>query len=237
MKYVYGPVKSRRLGRSLGVSLVPYKVCPFDCVYCQLKRTTVRTRRRALYVDPQAVLEELRSFFEGGQKREIDVVAFSGSGEPTLNTAIGRLIRATKRLTRVPVAVITNSATLLAPQVRRELLSADIVIPSLDAATQEVFLGVDRPAAGIKVKAVIGALVKFRRAFKHEMRLEVMLVRGLNDSPEHLAALKAAIARIRPDRVELNSPVRLPAEPWVRPLSRQALRRVQKFLGPGTDIV
>lgn len=238
MKYIYGPVHSRRLGNSLGISTVPYKVCPFDCVYCQLNRTVTLTARRRRYVEEKMILAELRDFWRRKPAdSRVDCVTFSGSGEPTLHAGIGRLIRGAKRITGLPVVVITNGALLTQEGVRQDLKDADIVVPSLDAAVQDAFEKVDRPVQGLRVAAVIEGLVRFRNAFSGTIWLEVMLVNGVNDAPEHLKALKAAIARIRPDKIQLNSPVRPPAHPWVKPLSRAALRAACRSLGPSCEVV
>jgi len=238
LKYIYGPVQSRRLGSSLGISTVPYKECPFDCVYCQLNRTVTRTVKRRSTVDEGALLRELKDFWKHKPPAtHVDCVTFSGSGEPTLHVGIGRLIRAAKEITGVPAVVITNSAFLTQEKVRRDLLEADIVVPSLDAVTQEVFEKIDRPAKGIMIEAIIEGLERFRREFTGVIWLEVMLVRGINDAPAYLKEMNAAIGRIRPDRVQLNSPVRPPAHPWVKPVSHSVLREACRILGPSCEIV
>jgi wyosine [tRNA(Phe)-imidazoG37] synthetase (radical SAM superfamily) len=238
MKYVYGPVRSRRLGNSLGISTVPYKVCSLDCVYCQLRRTTRLTSRRAGYVRVRDIVEEVRSFFArkpAGQK--IDCVTFSGSGEPTLHRSIGTLIRQVRKISGVPVVVITNGTTLVASGVRRDISAADIVVPSLDAVTQDVFEKIDRPAPGVRIEKVIQALALLRRQFKGQIWLEVMLVRGLNDAPAYLEEMKKVIDRLGPDRIQFNAPVRPPAEPWVKPVTAQTLRAVRRIFGAGCEIV
>ncbi len=238
MRYIYGPVMSRRLGHSLGISTVPYKVCPFDCVYCQLSRTVTKTGRRRRYVDERVLLAELRSFWRHKPaETRIDCVTFSGSGEPTLHTGIGRLIREAKKMTGCPVAVLTNGALLTNERVRRDLKDADIVVPSLDAVTQEVFEKVDQPLPGLSVEEIIKGLVRFREEFKGALWVEVMLVRGLNDGPAYLKEMRKVIDRIRPEKIQLNSPVRPPAHPWVKPATGPALRAACRILGPTCEIV
>lgn len=237
MKYVYGPVPSRRLGFSLGISTVPYKVCSLDCVYCQLKKTTEKTTQRKRYIEEKEILEEVRNFFKHrSPKLKVDYVTFSGSGEPTLHKSIGRLIRGVKEIASLPVALLTNSTTLVDPKVRQDLLDADVVVPSLDAVTQDVFEKIDRPAAGVKIKEIIEALVKFRKAFKGEIWLEVMLVAGLNDAPAYLEKIKKVADSIKPDRVQLNSPVRPPSQDWVRPVSAKTLKKAKEIFGDHCDI-
>jgi len=238
MKYIYGPVKSRRLGFSLGISTVPYKTCPFDCVYCQLNKTVVKTDKRRRYVDERALLRELEVFWRHkSPETRVDYITFSGSGEPTLHAGIGRLIRGAKKTTGRPVVVITNSAFLTDEKVRRDLRDADILIPSLDAVTQEIFEKIDQPLPGLRVEKIIDGLARFRKEFAGEIWLEVMLVRGINDAAAHLKEMKKAIDRIHPDKIQLNSPVRPAAHRWVRSATRAALREACHILGPACEIV
>ena len=157
---VYGPVPSRRLGRSLGVDLVPLKTCTYDCVYCQLGRTTSKTVRRGRWVDPEAVGAQVRDKLSS----KPDVIALAGSGEPTLHAGIGAVIDGIKAITDVPVAVITNGSLLGRPAVRRELAAADIVLPSLDAPSEELFRRVNRPHESLHLADLIDGLVSFRAA-------------------------------------------------------------------------
>ena len=238
MKYIYGPVKSRRLGNSLGITTVPYKVCNFDCVYCQLKKTTEKTAKRKNYVDEKEIAEELAAFLKNKPgPLKIDYITFSGSGEPTLHKSIGGLIRTVKKMTSIPVVLITNSSTLVEPKIFKDFLSLDLIIPSLDAVTQDVFEKIDRPVNGIRIEDIIRGLVKFRREFKGRMWLEIMLVKGLNDSPDYLAKMKKVTDLIKPDRIQLNSPVRPPSENWVKPVSRSALKKAREIFGGHCDVV
>jgi wyosine [tRNA(Phe)-imidazoG37] synthetase (radical SAM superfamily) len=233
--HVYGPVPSRRLGFSLGVDILPFKTCSFDCVYCQLGKAGKKRVRRALYFSCPEILGQIRRALAEG--RRIDHITFSGSGEPTLNTLIGPLIREIKTMTPIPVAVLTNAAHLGLKSVREALRPADVVVPSLDAATAAAFRRINRPEPSVRVENVIAGLEKFRSEFRGQIWLEVMLVKGSNDSPEDIAALKGAIARIRPDRVQLNTVVRPPAEGWARPLSRRALESIREELGGTAEVV
>lgn len=238
VKYVYGPVRSRRLGLSLGVSTVPYKVCSFDCVYCQLRETTRKTMQRKDYIRVSDITNELKTFFARRPKDlKLDYVTFSGAGEPTLHAGIGRLIRAVHGMTDVPVVVITNSSTLIRPQVRRELLAADVVIPSLDAVTQDIFEKIDRPLKGLSIKDVIGALKRFRRTFGGRLWLEIMLVRGVNDSPAYLKLMEKTVRQIEPDRIQIVAPVRPPSQAWVKVPTKATLKTARKIFGGHCDIV
>jgi len=238
MKYIYGPVKSRRLGNSLGISVVPHKVCNFDCVYCQLKKTTKKTKQRKNYAPVKEILEEIKNFFLNKPRDlKIDCVTFSGSGEPTLHSSIGALIRSVKDLTRLPVVLITNSSTMVDPRVLRDIKDVDLLIPSLDAVTQDVFEKIDLPIKGLRVEDIIEALIKFKRTFKGKVWLEVMLVRGLNDSPEYLKKIKSVADMIKPDRVQLNAPIRPPAQNWVKPALNSTLKKAREIFGSNCDIV
>lgn len=233
--HIYGPVPSRRLGYSLGVDILPFKTCSMDCIYCQLGAFGKTTVRRREYISAKAVLAQIRAALKTGQR--IDAVTFSGSGEPTLHSGIGAIIAGIKRMTGVKVVVLTNSSALTGRRARRDILAADIVVPSLDAVTEGVLARVNRPHAGLTAAGMIDGLVHFRREYKGEIWLEVMLVKGLNDGPAHLRKLKEAIQRIRPDRVQLNTVVRPPAEKTARPLDRAALEKIRDFLGGTSEII
>lgn len=239
MKYVYGPVKSRRLGLSLGVSLVPHKTCSFDCVYCQLGKTPAKTVERKGYIPASEIAEELRLWLQhhARQAKELDYITVSGAGEPTLNSDIGGVITRIKEMTTLPVALITNASFLACGDVRRQLLGADLIVPSLDAATAEAFRRVDRPHDKINIEEVIAGLIALSREFQGKIWLEVMLVKGLNDSLPQARKLKQAIDRINPDKVQLNSPVRTTAEEGVIALSPEKLAKIKEILGEKCEIV
>ncbi|MFO7652117.1 MAG: radical SAM protein [bacterium] len=231
--FIYGPVPSRRLGLSLGINIIPRKTCTLDCVYCQCGATTRKTLARESFYPVRDILAAVRAAV--GQART-EFLTFSGEGEPTLNRDIGRIIRALKREFTIPVAVLTNSTLLTDPQVRRDLYPADLVVPSLDAADQRVFQRVDRCHRDLDVAAIIDGIRTFRRYYKGQLWLEIMLVKGVNDSPEHLVLLRRAAHAIRPDRVQLNTVVRPPAVHSAKPLSADDLEQVRLLFGPGTEI-
>ncbi len=232
--FVYGPVPSRRLGLSLGINIIPHKTCTLDCVYCQCGRTTDKAVQRRSFFPVDEVVAQVRAAVKRSRP---SYLTFSGEGEPTLNKDIGRIIRRLKAETSIPVAVITNSTLLTDPVVRRDLSAADLVVPSLDAADQRVFSWIDRGRRELAVSDIIDGLVRFRRHFRGQMWLEIMLVKDVNDSVEHLMKLRLAAERIRPDRVHLNTVVRPPAEKWARPLTRDDLEQVQMLFGPGAEVV
>lgn len=209
-RHVYGPVPSRRLGRSLGVDLVPFKVCTFDCVYCQLGRTTCKTLERMEYVPTVEVITELKAALESGP--EPDYIGLAGSGEPTLNKDIGEVIRAVKALTQIPVAVLTNGSLLWMPEVRKALMKADLVIPSLDAGDVESFQFINRPQESLAFERMVEGIAAFTRDFPGEVWLEVFLLAGVNDSHSRIEKIAALTRRIGPARVQLNTVTRPPAE-------------------------
>ena len=177
--HLYGPVPSRRLGYSLGVDLLPFKTCSLSCIYCQLGNSPKKTIRRINPYSEKKILEEIKEFLKTGAR--VDFITFSGSGEPTLNKSIGWLIREIKKFTNIPVAVLTNSTLLSRAEVRKELAAVDVVVPSLDAATQRIFKKINRPHPSLRIEKIIEGLVKFRKEFKGQIWLEIMLVKGVND--------------------------------------------------------
>lgn len=236
MKYLYGPVLSRRLGLSLGIDLVPKKVCTYNCIYCQLGRTTLRTLERKPYFPVEEVLEEARQVLRDAPEG-IDYLTISGSGEPTLNSGIGELIRGLKEMSPIPVAVITNGSLLFMDEVKEALLEADLVVPSLDAVTQAVFETVNRPHPDLEISKVIQGIRDFRRAFEGKVWLEVLLCRGINDNPADIEALKGAIEEIDPDLVHLNTVWRPGAEDYAYPVPEERLRAIAERLGPKAVVV
>jgi wyosine [tRNA(Phe)-imidazoG37] synthetase (radical SAM superfamily) len=239
MKYIYGPIKSRRLGLSLGVTLTPYKICSFDCVYCQLGKTSEKTAERREYFNAEEIIAELRLWLQYNpqEAKNLDCITFSGSGEPTLHNKIGQLINQIKDIISLPVVVITNASLLHLADVRQNLLPVDLLVPSLDAVTPEIFQKLDRPDPSIKIEDVIEGLVTFSKEFKGKIWLEVMLIKGLNDSPEHIRKLKEIIDRINPDKIQLNSPVRATAETNIMPVEQNKLERIKEILGDKCEII
>lgn len=234
MKYLFGPVLSRRLGYSLGIDLLPPKICSLNCVYCEVGPTTELTCERKEYVPTAEILQEIDQFLASGAAgRPIDVYTLTAMGEPTLHTGIGEIIAYLHAKTDKKVAVLTNGTLFFDPKVRAELSAADIVIPSLDAARQESFERVNQPAAAVNLEQVIEGLVLFRRQFHGEFWLEVLLVRDMNDSQEDLAALQQAVRRIDPARVQLNTVARPPMDGRARPVTREKMEQAAAILADG----
>ncbi|MFH2001115.1 MAG: radical SAM protein [Planctomycetota bacterium] len=227
-RFTYGPVPSRRLGRSLGVSPIPPKTCSYSCVYCQLGRTThFRAKRRSFFPKEDILTEIVESAAEG----KTDFVTFVGDGEPTLNKDLGWLIRQTKEKWHLPVAVITNGSLLSMEDVREDLSEADVVIPILDACSKRVFKIVNRPHRYIHFDQMLQALVDFRFEYSGQIWVEIMLVRDLNDTPKQLRKIKRTIDMFNPDRVYILTPTRPPAEPWVKPSDPETILKAQEIIG------
>lgn len=203
-KYLFGPVPSRRLGMSLGIDLVPKKVCALNCVYCEVGETTKLTTDRMEYIKYDKIISELQQFMSSRPK--IDYITFSGSGEPTLNSRIGEVLAYVKQnYPDVKTAILTCGALLSSPQLRTEILEADVILPSLDAATQAIFNKINRPNPNLSIDTYIKGLIDFRKEYKGQIWLEVFLLRGYNDTPEELDLIKEAILKIEPDIVQLNT--------------------------------
>jgi len=202
--HLFGPVPSRRLGVSLGIDLVPHKVCSFNCVYCECGRTTLLTLKRQEYVSRDKVIEEVTHFLSNNPSP--DYITFSGAGEPTLNTRLGEILRLLKTSpSPIPVAVLTNGSLLNDPQVQEELSEADVILPSLDAASETTFRRMDRPIPSFNLENYIQGMVDFSQIFKGKIWLEVMILPGFNDNKKDLRLLKEAFLRIEPDKIQLNT--------------------------------
>lgn len=234
--YIFGPVPSRRLGRSLGIDLVPLKTCTYDCIYCQLGRTTHQTLERRPYVTEKEVIGQLKEKLSTLSSPP-DFITFSGSGEPTLNSRIGAIIEEVNRLTGVPLAVLTNGSLLHLEAVREALQGADVIIPSLDAAHSSLFRLINRPDHSLSLSQVIEGLKRFRKEYPGEIWLEVMLCRGFNDEVQHIERLGGEIEKIGPNRTHLNTVVRPPAEGFAFPLSKEQLEEAVRLLGGKAEIL
>ena len=234
MSHVFGPVPSRRLGLSLGVDLVPPKTCSYDCLYCQVGRTTCVTVEPKALVPLEAVLKELKESF---LRKTPDFVTFSGSGEPTLHSGIGEAIAFVKKESDLKVAVLTNGSLLWRQEVRERLLKADVIMPTLSTVNEETYRKIHRPHPDLRLSRVIRGLRSLREIYKGELHVEVMLLSGLNDSDEELAGLKEALTDIAPDRIQLNTVVRPPADPGALSLDREKMEEVKNFFGRSAEVV
>ncbi|HHI88093.1 MAG TPA: radical SAM protein [Candidatus Cloacimonetes bacterium] len=232
MKYrhLFGPVPSRRLGLSLGIDPIPYKTCTFDCIYCECGATTDLTKERSEYISTDEIIHELDTFLES--KPDLDYVTFSGSGEPTLNKGIGKIITHIKDgYPEYKIAVLTNSSLFSNKAVRKELLRADLVMPSLDAASEDLFQKINRPAPGITIENIINGLIEFRKEYSGTIWLEIFIVPGINDTKEEINKLHNVLKKINADEIQLNSLDRPGTADWVDPVSREYLDSIRSRLG------
>jgi len=229
-KYLFGPVPSRRLGISLGVDLVPQKVCSLNCIYCEVGHTSTLTTERKEYIPYNKVTSELEHYFANNP--DPDYITFSGSGEPTLNIKIGNVLQFIKqKQPAIPVAVLTNGTLLSDKKVRDELMDANVVLPSLDAATKITFQRINRPAPQLTVEKTIQGLIDFRQEFSGQLWLEVFILPGYNDNIDDLNALKTAIKDIKPDKIQLNTLDRPGAVADIHAANHEDLKKVVAYWG------
>lgn len=235
IRHVYGPVPSRRLGRSLGIDLVPFKTCSYDCIYCQLGRTTCKTTERKEYVSVAKIFAELDGKLAQGVVP--DYISLAGSGEPTLHSGLGELLRGIKSRTSIPVAVLTNGSLLWQKEVRDELQAADLVIPSLDAGDEALFQYVNRPAPGIPFDRMVEGTVEFTAGFSGAVWLEVFLLAGVTGVLAEAEKIAALARKIRPARIQLNTVDRPPGEDFAFPLGLTDMRDLKRVFDGPVDII
>ena len=229
LKYVFGPVPSRRLGRSLGVSPIIKKACNYSCIYCQLGRTDKMTNTRKEFFPVEDILNEFKDYLKDEEK--FDVVSIVGEGEPTLYSKLGDLIRGIKSLTDKPVAVITNSALMCDPGVRADLMEADIVLPSLDSFDEESWHKIDRPHGKLIYEDVLNGLAKFTKEFKGQIYMELMLMDGINDDNSSIDKFRELFSKLSYDKLYINTPVRPPAEKYAVISSKERINYACELLG------
>lgn len=234
-RYIYGPINSRRLGVSLGVTTVPSKVCSFNCIYCEVGKTTLLTTERKEYVPTQALLEELKDFLNKNTIK-LDHITFSGLGEPTLHSNLGYIINELKKITPVPIAVLSNGSLITRDDVKIDLLDADIVKFTLNATDQETYEKINLNHPDVKVEEVIQGIVEFRKMFTHELWIEILLVKGINNTIENYLNLYKALTLIRPDKIHINTVVRAPAYK-VDPLSFTELLEASRIINHGSQVI
>jgi len=231
--YIYGPVPSRRLGRSLGVDLAPFKTCTYDCIYCQLGRTTLKTCERKEWVPIDDVLSQVKSALPSNP----DYITISGSGEPTLHSGIGDVINGIKQMTDIPVAVLTNGSLLWDDDLVSALMNADLVTPSLDAYDQETFEYVNKPHRDISFEKMVSGLVEFRRAFPRKIWLEVFLLDGVTGTVPGVEKLAKIVEMIDPDRIQLNTVARPPAESYAIAVPMVMMEQFVEVFGDNCEVI
>lgn len=224
-RYLFGPVPSRRLGRSLGVDLMPHKTCSLDCIYCECGKTTHLTLTQKEYVPVERILEELSYFLKNAPA--LDYITFSGSGEPTLHSGIAEIIRFIKdKFPKYKIALLTNGTLFYRKEIRAQVAEADLIIVSVDAASGEVFQRMNRPHPRLDFSAVLEGLVALRKEYPGQLWVEVFLVPGVNTHDEDIQALREIVDLIGPDKVQLNTLDRPGTEKWVAPLDGAEMTRV-----------
>ena len=233
MGHIFGPVPSRRLGRSLGVDLVPFKTCSYDCIYCQLGRTTSKTIERREWVVLDEVLEELKDKLA----TKPDYITLSGSGEPTLYSRLDELIDGIRSMTDIPIAALTNGSLLWQKDVRRQLRDAHLVVPSLDAGHNGVFQAVNRPHEDITFEKMLDGLISFRREYQGEYWLEVFVLAGYTAVDNEIAQMVECVKRIKPDRVQLNTVTRPAAEDYAIMVDPARMNEIAKRFDPEAQVI
>ena len=227
-RHLFGPVRSRRLGRSLGIDLLPDNTCSFDCIYCERGKTNNLTLKRAEYTPTDEILTELDNLLS--THPHIDFITLGGTGEPTLHSGIGTILwHIREEHPKYKSAILTNSTLLPDPTVRSALSSADLILPSLNAVSNDVFETINRPAPGISSSEIIEGLIRLREEYSGQIWLEIFLIPGINTTDVELHLLREAVIRIRPDQIHLNSLDRPGAEGWVIRPSDEELEKICQF--------
>ncbi|MCD6585970.1 MAG: radical SAM protein [Desulfobacteraceae bacterium] len=232
---IYGPVPSRRLGFSLGVDLVPYKVCSYNCIYCQIGPTPETTNMRKPYISSKEILSQLYKRIEEGIKP--DYITLGGSGEPTLNSEISDIIKGIKSYTDIPVTVLTNGSLLMNETVRQDLCGADVVLPSFDACDERSFLKINRPHSSIDFEKMAHGLIEFRKIYPGKIWLEIFIVKGINDTESMMRKFKQWTDQFAPDKIHLNTAVRPTAEINVHTVSEDRLKNFCEILGKKAEVI
>jgi wyosine [tRNA(Phe)-imidazoG37] synthetase (radical SAM superfamily) len=234
--YIFGPVPSRRLGLSLGVDLLNCKSCNLNCVYCELGKTFQYVKDRKIFVKTEDVLGEIRAYFNNGGNA--DYVTFSGAGEPTLALNLGEAMEGARKITNGKIALITNAVLFSDKKVREEAAKADVVLPNVDAAGEEVFAKLNRPHKSISLKKYLDGLRQFTSEYGGKLWVEVMIVKGLNDSDEEILKIKEYLDTLKHvDKIQLNTIVRARAEESAGPVDNEKLEHIRSLLGPKAEII
>jgi len=244
----FGPVPSRRLGRSLGINNIPPKVCTYSCVYCQLGRTTKMQAERGEFYEPEEILQSVQDKVERATEagEPIDYLTFVPDGEPTLDVNLAREIDLLKPL-GIKIAIITNSSLVWREDVREALMKADWVSLKVDSTREEVWRRINRPYqmkgersgshGALRLDSILDGALEFASEFKGELATETMLVENVNDGVEHLGEVADFLARLQPNAAHLSIPIRPPAEAWVRSPDEGIINRAYQTLSGRIDRV
>ncbi|MGM0446197.1 MAG: radical SAM protein [Bacillota bacterium] len=236
MKYLYGPVPSRRLGVSLGIDLIPYKICSFNCIYCECGKTTDLSIERKEFKPVENIIQELDEYLK--EKPELDYITFSGSGEPTLYLHLGKIINFIKeKYPEYKLALLTNSSLLSNVNLRNELKELDLIIPSLDSVIEENYKKINQPHKDITLNKIIESLIALRKEFKGKIYLEIFVVPGINDNEDEFKKFKSIIEEINPDRIQLNTLDRPGTENWVEAADEKTLEKAVEIIGKRAEFI
>jgi wyosine [tRNA(Phe)-imidazoG37] synthetase (radical SAM superfamily) len=236
MEYLFGPIPSRRLGSSLGVDLVSQRSCTLDCVYCECGPTAKLTSNRGEYAPVEAVIAELDDFLAA--EPELDYITFSGAGEPTLHNGIGKVVAfLNQNYPQYQVALLTNGTLFTDSEVIAAVKEVDLIIPSLDAVSEQAFMKINRPHKDINVEDIINGLQKLQQTFTGQVWLELFMIPGVNDTGRELELFREVITGLSPDRIQVNTLNRAGVEDWVRPVSNQKLKTIAIFLGDKAEVI
>ena len=232
----FGPVPSRRLGRSLGINNIPPKVCTYSCIYCQLGRTIKLTNKRGAFYAPEEILKDVREKIEKAKQagESIDYLTFVPDGEPALDANLGREIELLKTL-GIKIAVITNSSLIWQTEVRENLMKADWVSLKIDSVREDIWRKIDRPHGTLPFASILEGMLEFAKGYLGELVTETMLVRGVNDVDEQGKEIAEFLAQLKPAKVYLSIPTRPPAERWVQAPGEEVINRVYQIFGNRID--
>ncbi|MBN2443875.1 MAG: radical SAM protein [Spirochaetales bacterium] len=234
-KYIFGPVPSRRLGFSLGIDVVPFKKCSYDCIYCQLGKTTCKTISREEFVPVKEVMKELKRKLS--RDIRIDYITLSGSGEPTLYAKLDELVSGIKNLTGIPLALLTNGSLLWDPDIQRSVKKTDLVIPSLDAGNEDIFNYVNRPHKDLSFNKVVEGIIEFSSNYKNKIWLEVFLLDGVTSIRSEIMNLDSIIRKIKPHKIQLNTVKRPPAESFAFAIPEEQMRTLAGYFKNDVEII
>ena len=234
MSYIFGPVPSRRLGLSLGVDLIPHKTCTYDCLYCEVGRTTNRTITGSVLAPVDEILRQLDKRLT---ECNPNVITLAGSGEPTLHSEIDHIISGIRELTDTRIVILTNGSLFWDEAVRKRVLGADLIMPTLSSAVSRTFQTIHRPHADLTLDRIVNGLKQLRAEFDGLIYLEVILLAGINDTDEEMRALKPLIHEIQPEKIQLNTVVRPPADVCAKALDSKRLEEIKLLLGERAEIV
>ena len=234
-KYIFGPVPSRRLGRSLGVDLVPLKTCSFDCIFCQLGRTPEPTMQRMEYVPTESVIQELEQWLE--TSNQADFITLSGSGEPTLHSKFGEIMQFVKDHSEIPTAILTNGSLLSMPEIREQAQLANMLKVSLSAWDQASLEKINRPHSEVSFNDIIKGLRQFSTEYKGSLMIEVFLIQGINDHQEGVSKIAEYINELDVEKVQFNTIIRPPAEKGLQAVPAEKLQELSQDFNPDVEIV